>query len=490
VLVNSGFQVGLGGINVLKSVIAAGFLTAADYGVWGILLVTVLFVGAMKTVAIGDKYIQQDEPDQVVAFQKAFTLELLFSGMFFLLACALAPLLALVYGQSKLIAPALVLALTVPTIAFQSPVWILYRRMDFLRQRLILAVDPLVAFVVTIALAVGGAGYWSFVIGALAGTAAAGIVAMLFAPIPPRLVYDRGTMREYLHYSWPLVLAAGSGVTIGQVSLLLGDLALGLAGAGAIALAATFAFYTDSVDRIITQTVYPAICRVRDRTELLLETFTKSNRLTLMWGMPFGVGLALFAPDLVHFGIGDQWESAIVLIQVWGLVAATNHIGFNWDAFYRAAGRTRPIAIVTVTSLIVLLATAGPLIFVIGLDGYAIGLSAMALVAFVMRWRYLVRLFPGFGVLRYIVRAIVPTVLAAGAVLLARLLEPGPRTLTTALLELGLYLLVTAWVTVIVERELLREVRSYLRKDDATEPLASSALVAVVDDVPDAESLR
>ena len=41
------------------------------------------------------------------------------------------------------------------------------------------------------------------------------------------------------------------------------------------------------------------MCAVADRTELLFETFVKSNRLALMWAMPSGLGLALFAPDLV-----------------------------------------------------------------------------------------------------------------------------------------------------------------------------------------------
>ena len=61
---------------------------------------------------------------------------------------------------------------------------------------------------------------------------------------------------------------------IAQLSVLFGDLALGLAGVGAIGLAATFAAYADRIDSVITQTIYPAICRVRDRSELLLEVFS------------------------------------------------------------------------------------------------------------------------------------------------------------------------------------------------------------------------
>jgi O-antigen/teichoic acid export membrane protein len=463
-LINSGFQIGFSALNMLRTVIVAGFLTASDYGIWGIVLLAVAFAGVMRGAAIGDKYVQQSEEDQELAFQKAFTLDLMAAGLFFLVMFAVAPLLALAYGQQDIVAPALVLAVVLPASALHSPVWVFYRRMDFLRQRLILAVDPSISFVVTIALAATGFGYWSLVLGVVSGSIVGAIVALAMAPIRLRFVYDRGTMREYLHFSWPLVVAAGGGILMGQFSLLLGEAAIDLAAAGAIAFASSIAIWTDSLDRIITQTLYPAICRVVDRKELLLETFTKSNRLTLLWGMPFGVALALFAPDLVEFGIGDQWDHAVVLLQVFGLVAAINHIGFNWDAFYRATGRTRPVMFVALAGIFTLLGVGGTLLFVNGLDGYAIGVAAMAVVTLVLRWHFIRRFFPGFPIARYIARAVAPTVPAVAAVLAIRLLASGERTASLAAAEVGVYLVATVVATLILERGLLREAIGYLRR--------------------------
>jgi len=105
--------------------------------------------------------------------------------------------------------------------------------------------------------------------------------------------------------------------------------------------------------------------------------FTKSNRLTLMWGMPFGVALTVFAADLVHFGIGDQWKEAIILLQVFGLTAAFNHIGFNWTAFYRAVGETRPIATVVAATMIAFCITAIPLLILFELPGFGAGMAMM-----------------------------------------------------------------------------------------------------------------
>ena len=64
----------------MKGFVLAGFVSRADYGIWGILGASLGTLLWLRQVGIGDKYIQQDEDDQEVAFQKAFTLELMFTG--------------------------------------------------------------------------------------------------------------------------------------------------------------------------------------------------------------------------------------------------------------------------------------------------------------------------------------------------------------------------------------------------------------------------
>jgi O-antigen/teichoic acid export membrane protein len=203
---------------------------------------------------------------------------------------------------------------------------------------------------------------------------------------------------------------------------------------------------------------------VRDDRELLKEAFTKSNRLTLMWGMPFGIALSLFAADLIDFGIGEKWSEALILLQVFGVTQALGHIGFNWSAFYRAVGETRPIALVVAVTALVFCVTAIPLLLVYGLPGYAAGIGAMTLVSLALRGYYVARLFPGFEVFGYVLRALAPTAPAALLVLAVRGLESGPRTLQMAIGELVLYVAVTAALTVWLERSLLREAIGYLRR--------------------------
>src|SRR3954453_19536710 len=204
---NAGFFVGLYSLGLLKGFVVAAFLTRADYGIWGILVIGLGTFVWLKQVGIGDKYVQQDEDDQELAFQKAFTLELTFSGLFLVALFAMVPVIALVYGQPALLLPGFVACLPVAGGALQTPFWVFYRRMDFVRQRTLQAVEPIVGFVVTVALAIAGAGYWGLVIGGVAGSLCGAVVAVRTSQYKLRLRWQKGALRTYATFSWPLFVA-------------------------------------------------------------------------------------------------------------------------------------------------------------------------------------------------------------------------------------------------------------------------------------------
>src|SRR5438876_8904738 len=140
-LVNGAFLAFLSLLNLVRSFILAHELTREDYGIWGVILISLGTLLWLKQAGVGDKYIQQDDTDQEEAFQRAFTLEAMFMGLFMVLLTVAIPVMALVYGRSDLIAPACVLLSVFPAMVLQAPLWVFYRRMDFVRQRLIQAVD-------------------------------------------------------------------------------------------------------------------------------------------------------------------------------------------------------------------------------------------------------------------------------------------------------------------------------------------------------------
>ena len=464
VIVNAGFNILIAVMATVRRLSVAFFLTAEDYGLWGIILLAVSTLVFLKDVGIGDKYVQQGELDQELAFQKAFTLEVVVTLVFTALLLAALPLFALIYDDWSIVVPGAVLSLTLPLGLLNFPAIIFYRRMQYMRQRSLEALNATVALTATIGLAAAGLSYWSLIIGHAAGIAVSGIATMALKPYRLRLRYDRGTLTEYFHFSWPLMVHRGTGLASVQANMVTAKSSTGLGGIGAIGLAGNFGLLADAVDAIVTRTMYPAMCAVADRIDTLHEAFVKSNRLALMWGLPFGLGLSLFSYDIVDFGLGNEWEGVGVVLVGTGIAVAITQIGFNWTAFMRARNDTRGVGVVAVGGLIASLALTVPALLIWGLAGFAWASVGRATVMLLLRGHYLRRMFAGFGLTRHIVRAALPVLPAVGLVLLARVLETDERTSGMAMAELGGYVLVTLVATWLLERELLREMVGYLRR--------------------------
>ena len=470
-IVNSAFQIGLSGLAALQRLVVAAFLTRSEVGVWGLVLAIVVTLAFLKDLGIGDKYIQQSEPDQATAFQKAFTLELFSSLAFFLLVALILPVFAVIYGHTEIILPGIAVTAAVPIMAFESAAWIPYRRLQYARQRFLTAIDPVVTFAVTVGLAAAGAGYWCFVGGILAGSLSGGLVCTLSCPYPLRLRFDRETVRAYARFSGPLVGAGLSTLLIVQGSTIAATHVVGLAGVGAIVLATGIATFAERVDGIVSQTVYPAVCAVVNRRQLLAEIFVKTNRVALMWAMPFGAGLALFSDDLVHFVLGERWRPAAGLIAAFGLTCAIGQVGFNWPIFQRALNETRPLLVGSLASVAVFLVVWLPLIIAFGLTGFAAGFAATTAFQLVLRGYYLRRLFRGFRILRQLARAVAPTIPAAALVLGVRVVAPAGHDLPRTLAILIAYVAAAVAFTVLFERSLVKELVGYLRGRTAVSPV-------------------
>ena len=474
-IVNTAFTVGMATLNLLRGFVVAAFLSPSDFGIWGILVIGLGTLSWLKQVGLSEKYVQQDEADQEAAFQKAFTLELIANVILGVVLVAALPAAVAIYDTDDIVVPGLVCIAILPAIVLQTPVWVFYRRMDFVRQRTLQAIDPAVGFVVAVVLAAAGAGYWALVASMVVGAWANALVVWRASPYKLRWRWDRGTAREYFTFSWPLFVSGLGLMVMAQGTLIAASRSLGIAAVGALSIANSFSNYTHRVDEIITTTLYPAICAVKDRVGVLTETFVKSNRLTLMWGMPFGIGLALFAGDLVHYVIGDRWDFAIGVIRATAFVAAFSHIAFNWTAFHRALDRTRPIAVATWIGLASYAGIVIPLIISDGLRGYAYGIVAAGAIQLVVRGWFMQRLLKGFDAVAHALRATLPTIPAAGLVLLARVAEPWHRSAGLAVAELVLYLVVTVAATWVLERGLLLEAIGYLRR--RTQPAVATPVI-------------
>jgi O-antigen/teichoic acid export membrane protein len=462
-LINGGFQVGLVALSAVRGFVVAMFLSRSDYGLWGLIGLTIWTALGLKTqFGATEKYVQLSDEDEEPAFQRAFTVELLFAGAAAPLAIGVLLGVVAVTGDDRILVPSLILLLLLPATVMQFPLAVFYRKLDFRRQRMLQAVDPLVGTSVMIGLAAAGAGYWSFVIGTLAGAWAVALVVWQASPYRLALRYERGTLRQYLGFSWPLLVGGFATLGLFYGIYLEGNAVIGVAALGAFTLAGNIVQFTDQADDIITATLYPAVCAVKERLALLSEVFVKSNRLSLMWAVPFGVGVALFASDLARLILGPRWSAAVPVLAIMGLVTAVHHVGYNWGAFVKARGTTWPLAVSAVVVNSVVVGSSVFLMARYGVTGLGLAFALGEAVGFVIRGVWLVRFFPGVRILSHLVRAFAPTIVAAVPIILLHQIVGEERTLPAAAAVFALYVVLTLAATTALERPLIREAIGYM----------------------------
>jgi PST family polysaccharide transporter len=335
--------------------------------------------------------------------------------------------------------------------------------MDFARQRKLQLVDPVVSILAVIGLVLAGLGVWALVVGELLGSWCGAIVIVRSSPYRLRLRFERKAVREYTAFSWPLFVGAITTVLLLQVPVTVTSRLLGVTAVGGLALAMNISQFTTRVDNVVTQTLYPVICAVKDRADLLFEAFWKSNRLALLWAAPLGAAAALFGRDFVHYVLGEKWRFAVPLIAAFGVNAAINQIGFNWSAFFRALGDTRPVAVASTLGLLAVMGIAVPLLVTQGLTGFGYGMTAATVVGVAVRLWYLRRIFSGLAIAAHVGRGIGPALAASSALVFFRVASPESRTVGRVAVEAGVYAGLAIAATYLSERRLLRESIGYLR---------------------------
>lgn len=475
-ILNAIFLGGGEALALLQGLIVTALLGPAAIGLYGIVTTTAVTIVQLRRVGIDEAFVQQSEEGQEEEFQRAFSLELAIGLGFSALIACLAPVVAVLYGDERLLALTLAVAYLPTAIALQASQWVFFRRMDFMRLRALQFLIPAVTFAVAVPLAAVTGSVWSLVIGPFVGNAVAIAAAVRLSPYRLRLRFDPAARRRYLSFSWPIFATALAMLIVLQGQVLAFDLDGGLAAAGYITLAVTLTRYADRADQIATSTIYPAICAVQDRLPTLEELFEKSNRITMMWSLPFCVLLILFSADLVEFVLGERWQPAVPLLQGLAGAAALQQLGFNWFSFYRARGHSLPQAVEAGAMVAAFLLLALPGLFLFGVGGFIAGRVVASAAMLAVRHRYVVRLFPRQRLLALGLRAAVPVGGAALAVAGLRLALWGPeRSFFQAAAEVALFLAATAALTWAIERPLLREARAYLRTGSRTAALARVA---------------
>jgi PST family polysaccharide transporter len=341
---------------LVMTAVLARLLTPPEFGLFALALLALNLFDYLRDLGVAAALVQRKEPWDRLA-PTGLTLSCIFGVVMAAAAVALAPVLAAALDQPSLTQITRVLAVGLLIASASTlPQALLRRRLDFRGRLVPEVIGALVKTVVSIALAVSGAGVWSLVWGQLAGNAVVTVLYWIVARPRARFGLDRGVATSLLGFGLPVT-------SIGLLSFILFSTPtaaigrnLGSADLGLYTLAYRLPeLLILNLCIVIGDVLFSALSRLQDDRSTLGDQYLAAVRVVMSLTAPLGLGMAAVADDLIVVLYGAQYAAGgdvLALLSVYTVVYAAS---FHSGDVYKAIGRPMILTVMTVGGLTVLI---------------------------------------------------------------------------------------------------------------------------------------
>jgi O-antigen/teichoic acid export membrane protein len=264
---------------------------------------------------------------------------------------------------------------------------LLNRDMRFRTVSLLDATTSIIAATATLVMVFFGLGYWSLVLGNLAGyTAQSGLTV---AARPHRFAFPRlSSLRRPLIFGWHVLVSVVASSAYERLDNVTAGRVLGQAALGVYGMAWNLANVPmEKLTTLVTTTIPTYFAAVQNEPAALrryLRTLTETLAMTTF---PATIGLALVARDLIPFALGAKWTGVVVPLEILSVYVTFRSVVALLGKLLTAVGNPRFVMWDDLAALIIL-----PTGFYIGsrwgTQGIAWGwVAAYPLVALPLYWK-------------------------------------------------------------------------------------------------------
>ncbi len=373
------------GVRFIAMIALARLLFPEDFGVVAMATIITDLVRRVVDVGFGAAIIQRKE---VTAshLSTTFWAGVALGIIFCVVIVAISPFVA-GFFRNELVGPVLAVSslsfLIVPLGSVHGA--LLQKRLQFFRFSIGEMGLGVTYVAVAVPLAFAGFGVWSLVLGNLAGILAVTILRWALCRWHPSIMFSLKSLRDLWGFGFNVTGSRLVHFLSERLDYLIIGRFLAAASLGFYSLGYRVAYYPATRLWIAVATVaFPAFSIAQDEGERLRRGFTKSLAYLSLIALPFYVGLAIVAPELVKVVFGQKWTPAILPIQILCVMAVIRSISVTVGPLLRSKGRPDielKLDLVRVALLVVAL-----LIGVrFGTVGVALGVSAVAAIIWLPR---------------------------------------------------------------------------------------------------------
>jgi O-antigen/teichoic acid export membrane protein len=297
--------------------VMARLLTPADFGVFAVALAATAFAISFNDAGIVAACVQWRGKLEDMAPTGA-SIALLSSVFVYGVLWLGAPAFATLAGVPEAVPVMRLLSLMI-VIDGISAVWLAALMRRFEQDRLTKAnmFGWLTNAIVSLPLAIAGAGAYSFAIGQVAGSIIIGAIVFKMAKLPIKFGFDRKITKKLLKFGLPLAASMGIGAVLLNADYVIVGNVLGAAAVGYYLLAFNISSWVPGlVSNSVSYVSVPSFSRLAEQnTEAVELGLRRSVPLLVSVALPVAVVMATLAPQLVDFLYGDKWGPAAVALR-------------------------------------------------------------------------------------------------------------------------------------------------------------------------------
>ncbi|HWU84242.1 MAG TPA: lipopolysaccharide biosynthesis protein [Rhodocyclaceae bacterium] len=359
-------------ISWLVTIVVVRYLTPDDYGLNAMLEVPIELLMLFSTIGLDMALIQRRaHSDEELA--ASFGMLLAINGVFFVVLLGAADIIAAYFNEPRLGTIIRVASLVFVLVPFRTiPNALLDRELAFKLKSQVELFAAVVSALLSLILAISGAGVWALVGAMLCN---AGLRAALLMFIKPWFIkpsFKFSAAKKLLHYGGVIAISGAVLVMSGKAVNVIAGPVLGVESLGFYAVAGQFAILPLSrVMPIVQQTLYPAFARVQGQQELACAYFLKGVELSSLVIYPMAIGLACISEQFVATFFGSKWLPMALPLALLSLVTPIRMITNIYAPAMNALGVAREVLWIN-TAMFAMLALGTPLAMQFGILGLAV----------------------------------------------------------------------------------------------------------------------
>jgi PST family polysaccharide transporter len=299
------------------TVALARLLSPNEFGLIGMVVVVTGFAATFADLGLGAAIIQRESPTEET-LSSAFWLNMGVGGGLTIIVMLAAPWVARFYGEPRLLplTGAMALNFILGALCFVQSA-LLAKSLDFRTRFWIEGFATAISVIVALALALAGAGVWSLVMQWLSEAAARAGLMWFMLPWRPVRVFNATAIRELFRFgrhllAFNIVVYWAQNVDKLIIGRQLGGPALGVYGIADRFMRLPLANITGTAGTVM----FPALAALRGDIDAVKRAYLRANRMIALLTFPMMLGMSVLAEPLVLMIYGEQWHSAVAIVQV------------------------------------------------------------------------------------------------------------------------------------------------------------------------------